>query len=278
MAAVMPRGRERPKEDTRRPSRDEEDEDDDDPDDDNYDPANDEDGNAAPTDEEDEDTEDMEKDPRDEQIAAMQKSITRLSTQLSRLTKATEPLADPDDYVSETYTTEALFKGIGSEFALALSPLVARLEALEEGNETIQKALDQGAVIWEEMADGQEVIQKALSVASPEQLTKALAAKGTQTDKHTSAEGQTQPTGAVTTHDVLSKGSDCEGLNDDERTEVQELLAKAQRLARDYSIAADGYEDAVDAMNEGHFNRQTYQALRKGVEVASSNAERLIKA
>lgn len=277
MAAVMPRGRERPmKEDTRRPSRDEEDEEDDDPDDDNYDPANDEDGNAAPTDQED--TEDMEKDPRDAQIAQMQKSLAQMGKQLERLTKAQEPEVDPDDYVSETYTTEALFKGIGAEFGLALAPIVARLEAIEEGQETLQKAYDQSAVIEEENSEKLDALQKALAFASPEQLTKALAAKETETAKHTPAEGETAPTGAVTTDDVLQKGSDNEGLSSEEGTEVQELLVKAQRLLRDFDIQADGHEDAVYAMNEGKFTRQTYQTLRKGVEAATAGSERLVKA
>lgn len=276
MAQVAARGRERPtREDTRRPSRDEEDEEDDDPDDDNYDPENDEDGNAAPTDEDDTD---MDKDPRDAQIAQMRKSLAQMGKQLERLTKAQEPEVDPDDYVSETYTTEALFKGIGAEFGLALSPLVARLEAIEEGYETVSKALDQAGVIWEEVSDKQDIIQKALAGASPEAITKALAVKETETAKHTPAEGETVPTGAVTTDDILSKDADGDALSDDEKGEVSELLVKAQRLARDYSIQADGYEDAVDAMNEGKFNRATYQALRKGVEVASSNAKRLVKA
>ena len=114
------------------------------------------------------------------------------------------------------------------------------------------------------------------TLAPGETLVKAITTPA-EPVAEAAAEGETTPSGAVAAEDVLTKGNE-DRLSQDEVTEVQSLLVKAQTLMRDYNVEADGYEEAVDAMNEGGFNRQVLEGLRKGVEAASAGVERLVKA
>lgn len=279
MAQTVARGRERPApEDTRRRQAPADDDDEDDNTDDDYQPG-------TEDDQTDDDGDDTEMSPGDmkkalAQVLRQNKTLTKQVRQLQKAVGGDNFDSETESgYVEQVYTSDALATMIGGEFGRAFAPVIARLDALEEGQEAVTKAIEEHGVLVEAISDTQEEIKKALGNSEGlATLVKGIAAKQTADAQQTPSVGDTTPTGTVQPDQILQKGMEGDELTAEERAEASSLIQKAQGILSEHYVAPNGFEEAVDAMNAGGFSRGTLVALRKGVEVADQEIQRLVKA